>query len=127
MGTLTQFIAKHGITMTAEPTDRNPNMPDSDHMDHWKCTLKGGGKRLTVIFSMGQAHRGKKPEPEEVLNCLASDYTESPFDDWCQEYGYDTDSRKAWRTYKAYIKQSAKLRDFFGEEWLKELFTTERL
>ena len=42
-----------------------------------------------------------KPEIDDVLYCLVMDCSacDMSFDDWCFDFGYDTDSRKALETY----------------------------
>lgn len=136
MGTISEFVALHCIRMKCERTDSNPNMSDSDRtMDHWKCvfriTTNGRASRLTTYFSMGSAHNGKAPNAAEVLDCLASDASGATgsFEDWCSDYGYDTDSRKAEKTYKIIQRQSGKLRAFLGSDFTFEnlLYRTERL
>lgn len=129
---LTEFIASAGITMTCKRTDDNPGMDDLGGMDHWRCTLRAGRSRMTLTFSMGSAHNGKEPTVEDVLDCLASDASgyanASEFDLWCQEYGYDGDSRKAERTFKAVRSQTQKLMQFLGESAFETLlWKTERL
>lgn len=124
------FVRRHKITMHAELVDRNPNMPDWQDADHWKCRLRLGGRSLTTYFSMGFAH-AREPRPEEVLDCLALDASGSDqrsFEEWCAEYGDDPDSRKAERIYRTILKQSDKLKRFLGEldyEFL--LYSTERM
>lgn len=120
MMTLDQFITAHGLKMTAERTDSNPSMDDSANMDHWLVVLWCGRRRMTLPFSMGYGHNGAEPDLPTVLDCLASDANgydnAGSFDDWASEYGYDPDSRKAERTYKA-VKQSAdKLRKLLGDD-----------
>ena len=45
-------------------------------------------------------------------------------EDWCGEYGYDSDSRKAERTYKAIHEQSEKLAGFLGSELYEMLLAS---
>ena len=91
--TIAQFVAANRITMTAMWTDRNPNMDDAEYMDHWKVVIRRPGHTLTTYFSMGYGHSGKAPKAKDVLDCLASDAsgTENSFEDWCSEYGYESD------------------------------------
>jgi len=133
--TLEQFIAKHRITATAARVDRNPNMEGAGRapafkdtpvdMDHWRVTLRRPGAKLTVYFSKGFGHEGKPAEANEVLNSLALDSSgvenASGFADWCGEYGYDTDSRKAHKTYKICERQMERLLKFLGTEAYDEL------
>lgn len=128
---LDAFIRCARITMTAERVDRNPHM-DYAPMDHWKCRLRAGRRSMTVYFSKGFGHKGAEPAAAEVLNCLAMDASgyenAGDFESWCSEYGYDADSRKAERTYKAVEKQVAALRRFLGAEstYKTLLWGTER-
>jgi hypothetical protein len=47
--------------------------------------------------------------------------------DWAGEYGYDTDSRKAEKTFRACQRQRAKLFAFLGPELYQTLlWDTER-
>lgn len=115
------------ITASAEWADTNPNMADMPAgSTHWKVTLRRKGKRLTVPFSMGAA-LCREPTADDVLECLCSDagsYENAggDFEAWCSEYGYDADSRKAERTFKAVETQTKKLRQFLGDDYEKALY-----
>lgn len=127
--TLADFIASAGVTMTAERTDSNPHMADSDNMDHWKCVIKAGRSRMTTYFSMGYGHKGVAPTLANVLSCLADDAssTQGSFEDWCSELGFDADSRKAERTYKAVERNAEKLRTLLGDSAYETLlYGTDR-
>lgn len=127
--TLTQFVALHNIRMTSRRVDSNPLMGDRD-MDHWRCTLTCEGRRMSTTFSKGFGHNGAKPRVEELLSTFASDTTalDSNFEDWCGEYGYEQDSRKAYKIYQACVKQSQRLRTFLGssEVYNALVFHTDR-
>jgi hypothetical protein len=130
--TVRDFATRLGVTMTVRQTDRNPNMDDY-RMDHWRCYLRCDSRRMSIVFSMGVGHRGKQPHVTDVLDCLASDaagIVNSPrFEDWCGDYGYDSDSRKALRTFKTCERAAASLRRLLGSSAAFEtlLFHTERL
>ncbi len=116
--TLRGYVNDH-IGIRSEWADSNPNMADSDRMTHWRVTLtnRQNRHRMTVPFSMGLAHTGE-PQALDVLDCLLSDYDTAGegFDEWAMSLGYDEDSRKAERTYRAVVKQSAKLARFLGDD-----------
>lgn len=125
--------------MTCKRTDHNPNMDhDPKHpMDHWTCELARENQKqfppfghMQVTFSMGIGHNGAQPDLPGVLSCLASDASSvesDDFEDWCSELGYDTDSRKAERTYKACKAEAVKLEKFLGREAFQTLcWHTER-
>lgn len=134
-----QFIARHGITMTADWADRNPNMdgdPEWARMaSHWRCRLvksRDRRRQLTVYFSQGPAH-ASNPKVDDVLDCLAMDAAAienaSSFEDWCSEYGYDTDSRRAERIYNVCRREAKRLKQFIGNDaaYRTLLFDTEKL
>jgi hypothetical protein len=132
MGTLKAFIVRNHIRAESVMVDHNPNMDGSQNMDNYKVTLRRKGRQLTIPFSMGVA-LCREPSAEDVLDCLASDSSSyenyaGSFEDWCGEFGYDTDSRKAERTYNVCGTQAGKLKRFLGEDLYKELlWDTERL
>lgn len=133
MMTVAEFAAKNGIRFSHEYAANNPNMdPDGSRMDNYKCRLRCKGKAMTVYFSKGLGLGGKPPEVDEVLDCLASDASGAEnagsFEEWCSEYGYDTDSRKAERTYRTIEKQAAKLKALLGDAAYEQLlYHCERL
>ena len=114
--TYPEFIAANRIKFSATRTDRNPHMDDGADMDHWRCVISRSGRRMVLTFSKGFGHNGAEPELAEVLECLASDaiMADELFESWCASLGYDPDSRKAERTYKACRKQAASLRRVLG-------------
>ena len=134
--TISDVVSKLGVSMTSERAASNPNMIDPlPGSFHWLCTLTCNGRKMAVPFTQGSAHqKSGKPTPPEldsVLDCLAGDasgYDNSrDFEDWCSEYGYDTDSRKAEKTYRAIGEQAKKLRHLLGEDGYRELLDAERL
>lgn len=117
--TIRDLVEKYNISATADRTDSNPNMTDMPAgSSHWFVTLRRPGRSLTVPFSMGPALR-RIPTAEDVLECLLSDRyaMQESFEDWCANYGFDTDSRKAERTYKTCVTQSHKLNRFLPDDW----------
>ena len=60
------------------------------------------------------------PTPYSILACLNLNYSED-FEDFCSEYGYDTDSRAAYKIYKAVLKESANIKRMFNEEEIEQL------
>lgn len=60
--TIAEFIAKHGVTMTAEPTTHNPHMMALDTPDekrwqkeaaHYLCQINGPRGTVETTFSVG--------------------------------------------------------------------------
>lgn len=55
----------------------------------------------------------KKPDPAEVLGRVCADYVSTinaSFEDWAGDFGYDADSRKAYRIYEDSQNLGSKLR-----------------
>ena len=130
MQTMKQFVRSNRIRLDFVMVDSNPNMLDSEwRADHYKCVLKMGRKQMTTYFSMGIAICAD-PTAEDLLGSLASesDAIYVNFEDWCYEYGYDSDSRKMEKIYQACVKQSKKLASFLGSALFDELrYQTEAL
>jgi|SRR5579864_391102 len=84
----------------------------------YKVTLRLGRRTLTVPFFMGPAHC-KEPTAADVLSCLVSDAFagEQSFEEFCSDFGYDVDSRKAEATWRACAKTAPKLRRFLSEHF----------
>jgi hypothetical protein len=137
MQTIEQFVKKHGIHFDAHQIPSNPNMSDMPTGSrHWSCTLRRNQGEpfgtLTIPFSQGPAII-EDPTAEDILDCLASDASgiessAETFEDWCGEYGYDTDSRKAEAIFNACVEQTERLRAFLTPEEFEELlYDTEKL
>jgi hypothetical protein len=63
------------------------------------------------------------PHAADVLQCLILDSSAASqsFADWCSDYGYDTDSRKAFAVYEACQQSGDKLRKIFTRDELSAL------
>jgi hypothetical protein len=128
MKTIAQFIKANRLTMEAIKVSSNPNMDASmmDRSSHYLCKIFKAGRvtPMNVTFSQGAAHKNK-PTLSTVLDCLASDASGvmhgQTFEDWASDYGYDTDSRKAERTYRAVCNQTQELLLLVGPDGLDEL------
>ncbi len=114
--TLAQQI---GLTINASRVDENPNMGADAKRDRQRNGENIFPKRkLSTFYSMGSAHRNA-PKAIDVLDCLLSDasYADESFEDYCANLGYETDSRTARKSWKATIKNAAKLRVFLGADF----------
>jgi hypothetical protein len=134
MESLDQFIASQDLQFTCEPAKNNPNMQGDmpQGTNHWLCTILNTEEdyRMVVPFSQGPAI-SKPPSLADVLDCLASDAAgyenAQSFEDWAGEYGYDTDSRKAYRIYETVKEQALELQAVLGGEAYEQLlWNTER-
>ena len=135
MKTLKAFVREHRIRAKAEWADRNPSAPDWKDANHFKVTLRRDvlvplsghtSRQLTTYFSQGYGIQGE-PTAVGVLSCLISDaasYNNARgFEDWASDLGFDPDSRKAERTYRAVEKQVQVLKRFLGDELYREALT----
>lgn len=60
------------------------------------------------------------PTPYDVLACLTK-YDPYSFENFCSDFGYDTDSRQAFKTYKAVRKEWKNVEILFNSEQLEQL------
>lgn len=77
---------------------------------------------LSLFFwnSQNDAANGKEPRAYDVLASITKNDPGS-FENFCSEFGYDTDSRKAEKTYKAVVKEWKKVEAFFTEKEIEQL------
>ena len=84
------------------------------------------GKIFDYRTFKGRMGYGAQPSPEllDVLACLVSDCSVldmSSYEEWANEYGYDTDSRKAESVYAACLAQSLSFKALIGQKALDRL------
>jgi len=121
-----QFLTSNGIKFRATLSDTKSPAWGSDgkHGHRYRVTLSKP-KRLTFDFwsSIADAQKGiKTVRPYDVLACVNGDaYTPETFEDFCAEYGYDSDSIKALQTFRRCSAFAKRLRAFFTAEELKQL------
>lgn len=86
-----------------KPATWDDNQPHSHN--HSRVTISAGSSKHTFDF-WGSVHdywKGQDNDPADALTCWASDALSGQydFDEFCSELGYDTDSRQAYKTWKA--------------------------
>ena len=112
---MTNLVERDGIKLVATfgaAKKHNPEMPNN-----WRAQLKGFGRSLTVDFFGGSAVYDIKAEDVLSSLCLDASAGAQDFDEFCSEFGYDTDSRKAHDTWKACKVASRKIRQFLGDNF----------
>lgn len=96
-----------------------------DKQDDWqrnangyRVTLLYQGRRYSFDFWQGVAHTAE-PTAGGCLECLLSDAVagETSFDDFCGEFGYSTDSRRAERIWKQCSTVRARLQRLLGGDF----------
>lgn len=104
-----------------EAKETEPN-PEWLHSIAYIVTLQYKRRKLTVPFYQGMAIC-KEPQAHDVIYCLISDAQSvenaDSFEDWAFSLGYDTDSRKAEKIYKACVKNQQNIRRFLGTDFDK--------
>ena len=122
--TIQEFIEKHEVSMTVRRVDKRPDNLVGDDMRHFKCVLARNDSLYTTHFSQGLAHT-IDPTCADVLDCLAMDASSfknaGSFEEFCDEFGYSDDSRRAEKIYKACGRTCKKLERFLGHDASYEL------
>lgn len=120
------FLQKAGVKFSVKFLRYGPYFTETDaSRDIFRCTFSRGRARL-VIPEFGQSLNdsdgggGNPPHPYDVLACIQK-YEPGTFENFCGDCGYDTDSRKAEKTYKAVVAEWKKVEAFFTAEELEAL------
>jgi hypothetical protein len=120
------FLTKHGITFSFKLS--NTKVPswkdDSRPVNHFIATFKKAGKRMSFDYfdSINNYLKGvTELRAYDALTCCSSElHCPDTFEDFCSEFGYDEDSRKDEKTFRALKKFSDKLQKFFDTEELRD-------
>lgn len=96
-----------GRTYTTDGKARTGNYNITD-IDTYKAVQK-----LTLV-------KGDEPSAYDVLACLQK-YEVGSFEDFCGDFGYDTDSRSAKKTYKAVKKEFSNVCKIWTDEEIELL------
>jgi len=88
----------------------------------FNCTLTRNGKKFTLDFGQSIAAEDTPPTMYDILSCLTK-YNPETFEDFCGEYGYNTDSINALNTYKAVKREFNGVNRLFNDvlEQLQEI------
>jgi hypothetical protein len=111
-----EFLDKAGATISFERMDE----PRSDGFScggyDYKVTIKRDNRTWTFEFSDSENNKRKNimPTAYDVLACLQK-YDVGTFEDFCGNYGYDNDSIKSLKTYKAVKKEYENVIKMFGD------------
>ena len=118
------FLEKTGTTFEAVFSHNGKYFPeDKGTRDIYNITLRRGERSYTFQFGQSIANSGKKgtsPVPYDVLSCLTK---RSPglFEEFCSDFGYDTDSRRAESTYQKVMEEWLHLTRLFSATELEEM------
>lgn len=118
----TDFLNATSTAFTATFKDSLHPEWDKQYLhDAFTCTLKNKLHRYRFTFYQSRNEStGTGTNPPTAYDVLAgmTKYEVGSFEDFCSEFGYDNDSRAAYKTYKAVLK-----------EWknVERLFTSEQI
>lgn len=120
------FLKATGTTFTAtfEHYGTMQNWDDNKSRDVFNCTLKNKKHKFRFVFGQSEnestGNGDNKPTAYDVLACLEK-YEVGTFADFCSEFGYDIDSRKAYKVYKAVMKEWKNVELLFTPEQIELL------
>ena len=119
----TDFLKETGTTFTATYKKHGFHFEgDTQCRDIYTCVLKNSSHRYRFTFgqSINDSNGNTPPTAYDVLSCLTK-YDVGSFEDFCSEFGYDTDSRAAYKTYKAVLKEWKNIERLFTSEQIEML------
>lgn len=127
-----RFDREQAAMRQADPYARNSTVAWARDSFAWTVVLAYRGRTLTVAYWTGSgcvvkntARKSSRdpatvpevPKAADVLYFLASDArgADQSFEDWCGDYGADTDSRSAFATWQACAAMAPRLLRFLGD------------
>lgn len=120
------FLSTYGLTFVAEyPTKSHPIPWEHAGME-WAITLggkrDGNARRVSFPFWNSINAGSEEPSAYDVLACISGDtYCPATFKEFCDEYSYDMDSRKAEAQWKRCKRFAEKLQAFFTAQEIEAL------
>lgn len=109
------FAEKTGTKLTVLYYEYKPMWSEKQSRYVFKCRLTRGRKSYTFEFGQSIANGSQEPTMYDVLACMSKPCGIDTFEDFCDEFGYDYDSRRAERTWKGYQKGVAAMERLFGD------------
>ena len=116
-----QFLEETGTTMeVGEPEFGLHFQDDKKPRYRFPVTFKRGKKRFTITFGQSYDADDKVPTAYDVLTCLTKSNPGS-FEDFCGEFGYDSNSRKDERIYKGVCDEWKKVSTMWTADEIEKL------
>ena len=97
---------------------------DKEPRDIFSCMLKN--KKHKFRFEFGQntfssdGQGGNPPSAYDILSCIEK-FPVGTFESFCDEFGYNSDSRKDYKLYKSVKRASENVLRLFSDEQLEQL------
>jgi len=132
VGTFGHCVYDSGVVFRAKNGKTEKRLNIAIPVKFWPLRDGKGGATLKRAFASWFSKKyfhampselgfGKKPTAYDILSCIPNSYPGQTFEDFCADYGYDPDSRNAYRIYEACKKELEGLMMLFNEEELEEL------
>lgn len=119
------IMEHHGLSLTISflKTDYYFD-DDKEPRNMFRWTLSNGNKRIWGNFgdSIADTENNERPTAYDILSCITK-YDPGNFENFCSEFGYDSDSIRANKTYKAVKAEWEKISRICTEETLEALQT----
>ena len=89
----------------------------------WETGVYAPYREKTRDYQAFATRKLPAPSAASVIYCLLADVSAYgvPFEEWAQDNGYDTDSRKAESTYQACVEIGRNMRRVFGLQLIEQL------
>jgi hypothetical protein len=111
------------------PADKRKDPYKKRELIRWECE-HGYEARYWESSGVISSQRAPiKPDTSDIVHCLVLDadvLNYATFEEWAENFGYDTDSRKAESIYRTCLETAIKLRARLGEDVLTELQTASQ-
>jgi hypothetical protein len=113
------FLKETGTKMTVKFIANKKHFEDEkESRDVFRVTFTRGKIKRSIVFGQSIAqstgHGDNSPSAYDVLACLTKqDFAD--FKDFCESFGYEEDSRKAYRTFKAVHREFKKVNDLWPD------------
>lgn len=120
-----EFAQKYNISLKCKHLKYGKHFADDTANRHiFKCMLihKDGQSERQYTFNFGQSINSGNTPPTlyDVLTSLEK-YDVGAFEDFCSEFGYDNDSIKSEKVYKAVVNEYENMLRVFGADILEEM------
>jgi hypothetical protein len=123
-----KFLKDNGIGFAAKlGKDKCPIWCENKHIhgDHYRVTFyRLGDKRSRWTFSfwnsLNDKEKGITPTAYDAITALEKNEP-GDFMEFCDEYGYDWDSIRAKATWRAVVREWAKLQAFFNPDEIEAM------
>jgi hypothetical protein len=115
-------LIKDSMTNLSAEVPRNDIFyRESANIDPADVIDKNKGFIFEFSDSVNNCSKGLKPNVYDILACLSFNCDIGLFEEWCLDFGYDTDSRKAYDIYQACLNEHLNLKKLFTQDELEIL------